>query len=451
LPALANIAADADLSRWLAGIAVEHAQLHLARGGEILDVGAPSAADVQYSFHPSSARLFNVEVEFSSIPLRLRSTSQYQVRVFRSDLAHLAATADKNKIHINLDKTPHLPWGRAIHVLAHEYGHSVENDLTSLRVHGQWFIEGFAEWVAAKVVDALGWQAYELSLRRIKLELARQREFIPSLYELSGNREWQSFIRKPKDGVMAYNLAAAAVDRLVRIKGIANAVQYIRSGDFDAAFGEPEAGFKIDIKNRVLDSPRQKPREFLMRKPDWQIGYRWIYEETVGGKKTALLAQIAKENTVRGRQVFVVKVGDGEELYDKNTLGLIATMKNKQLATYRDQPNRMFEWPLQVAKEWNNNYKLRDVDLKKTDVISRAMVATTLEEITVPAGRFTSAKIEAYNNESGHLVAEYWYAPAAKWFVKTINYGAENGFARLRELLPIQNRGTSACAIRNGN
>src|SRR5262249_48933878 len=62
------------------------------------------------------------------------------------------------------------------------------------------------------------------------------------------------------------------------------------------------------------------------------------------------------------------------------------------------------------------------------------MVVANLEEIKVPAGQFISAKIEAYNNESGRLMAEYWYAPGAKWSVKRINYGAENGFARLREL-----------------
>ena len=171
-----------------------------------------------------------------------------------------------------------------------------------------------------------------------------------------------------------------------------------------------------------------------MRKPDWKIGYRWNYEETVPGRKTTLLAQIHKEDSFRGRLVFLVKFGDREELYDKDTLGLIATMKNGKLTAYPDDPSQMFKWPLQAAKEWRNTYRRRDVETKKTDVIDRMMVVANLEEITVPAGRFISAKIEAYNNESGRLMAEYWYAPAAKWFVKTINYGAENGFARLREL-----------------
>ncbi len=351
--------------------------------------------------------------------------------ILRSDVAHLAATADKNTMDINLEKTQHVPWGRAIRVLAHEYGHNVENYLTSVKVHPRWFREGFGEWVAARVMNALGWQPYELTLRRISLELARHREFLPPLSKLSNNGDWESFIRKRKDSARAYTLAAAAVDRLIDKSGIASAIEYFRSGDFESSFGESEVGFKIVLGPEF---ERRQQREFLMRKPDWKIGYRWNYEQTLSGKKTTLLAQINKEDSFRGRLVFLVKFGDSEEVYDKDTLGFVATMKNGKLTTYRDEPNRMLDWPLQAGKEWKNTFKLQHFETKQMDVIDRTMVVASLEEITVPAGRFIAAKIEAYNNESGRLMAEYWYAPAAKWFVKTINYNAENGFIRLQEL-----------------
>lgn len=238
--------------------------------------------------------------------------------IFRNDVAHLAGTAERNKIHINLDKTQHEPWASAIWVLAHEYGHNVENDLMTIRVHPRWFIEGFAEWVAATVVDALHWQSYALTIRRIKVQLARHREFIPALSSLSDNRDWESFIRKPKGGVTAYALAAAAVDRLIEKAGAASAIEYISSGDFESAFGESLAEFEIDVQKIGGEFERRQQREFLMRKPEWKIGYRWVYEETAFGRKTALLAQINKEDSVRGRLVFVVKFGDGEELYDKD-------------------------------------------------------------------------------------------------------------------------------------
>jgi len=354
--------------------------------------------------------------------------------IFRSDVAHLSGTAAENKMHINLAKTQHLPWARAIWVLAHEYGHTLEYDLKRTRLEPQWFTEGFAEWVAARVVDALGWQSYDLTLRRIRLELARYHESIPALSNLSDGGDWNSFIRKPKGGVRAYNLAAVAVSRLIDKRGIAGAIEYIRSGDFESAFGESRADFQSDVEKFRPEFERRQQRKFSMRKPDWKIGYRWIYEETVPGRKIVLLAQIDKEDSVRGRLVFLVKFGDREELYDKHTLGFVATMKNGKLTTYRDGPSRMFNWPLQEAKEWTNTYRRRDFESKKTDVIDRTMVVASLEEITVPAGRFLSAKIEEYNSQTGRLMAEHWYAPAAKWFVKTIEYGIENGFAREQEL-----------------
>jgi hypothetical protein len=375
---------------------------------------------------PLEVRLYKNTASFASYGTR--------AWIFRNDVAHLAGTAEKNKMHINLDKTQHEPWASAIWVLAHEYGHNVENDLMTIRVHPRWFIEGFAEWVAATVVDALHWQSYALTHRRINVQLARHREFIPALSSLSDNRDWESFIRKPNGGVTAYTLAAAAVDRLIEKAGAAGAIEYISSGDFESAFGESLAEFEIDVQKIGGEFERRQQREFLMPKPEWKLGDRWLYEETASGRKTALTAQIAKEDFVRGRLVFLVRFDDREELYDKYTLGFVATRKNGKLTTYRDGPSRMFDWPLQAGKEWKNSYKRRNFESQKTDVIDRTMVVANLEVITVPAGRFLAAKIEAYNSKSGRLVGEHWYAPAAKWFVKTINYDAENGLARVQEL-----------------
>ena len=109
-------------------------------------------------------------------------------------------------------------------------------------------------------------------------------------------------------------------------------------------------------------------------------------------------------------------------------------MKNGKLTTYRDEPNRIFEWPLQAAKEWKNTYRLRDFETKETYVIDRTMVVANLEEITVPAGPIYIGKDRSVQQRERSLDGRYRYAPGAKWSVKTINYGAENGFARLREL-----------------
>ncbi len=55
------------------------------------------------------------------------------------------------------------------------------------------------------------------------------------------------------------------------------------------------------------------------------------------------------------------------------------------------------------------------------------MVVTGMENVRVGAGEFQAIKIEAYGAVTGRLRAEYWYAPKAKWFVKTRTYSEEIG------------------------
>jgi hypothetical protein len=50
------------------------------------------------------------------------------------------------------------------------------------------------------------------------------------------------------------------------------------------------------------------------------------------------------------------------------------------------------------------------------------MVATGVEQLTLPAGSFEALKIEVYLISGGNLLVEYWYFPKAKWMVKSRTY-----------------------------
>ena len=58
-----------------------------------------------------------------------------------------------------------------------------------------------------------------------------------------------------------------------------------------------------------------------------------------------------------------------------------------------------------------------------------------VEEVKVPAGIFKAMKIDAFDDKSGRLVAEYWYSPKVRWFVKTINYDTPETYFRERQLV----------------
>jgi hypothetical protein len=50
------------------------------------------------------------------------------------------------------------------------------------------------------------------------------------------------------------------------------------------------------------------------------------------------------------------------------------------------------------------------------------MIAAEAKDISVPAGTFRAVRIQAYDEKSGRLVLEYWYAPETKWIVKFVEY-----------------------------
>ena len=352
------------------------------------------------------------------------------------DVANLVASAAGNRLDVNLEKTTDRLWGTLLPVLAHEYGHNIHYGLVGGNLRGtRWFTEGFGDWVATRVLDALGWQSYAVILHRVRREITHHRNLGLKLSWLRSSRDWESVLQKPKGYIRTYGLALVAVDRVIEEKGLASAVKYLKSGDFAGSFGVSHNDFEADFESSVLKSERQQNNNFSIPKPQWKLGDQWTYEEVRPGKKATVVKQIIKEAFYNGVAAFVVKVENEEGFYTKESLGLVATAKDGKLSTNRDKPNEFFAWPLEAAKGWRNTYTLKDLERKETAVIDRLMVVPNMEEVRVPAGTFKAAKIEAYDNESGRLDAEYWYSPTAKWFVKSINYGGGDGFVREQQLL----------------
>lgn len=351
--------------------------------------------------------------------------------LFPSDV--LASAAGRT-IHINLQKTTGASWGALLGLLAHEYGHNLEDDLSIGKLRGtRWFSEGFAEWIAAKVVDALGWQNYQLTVRRAKLELMRDPGLVPSLSSVADGQGWHSLLNKPKGYIRTYPTAFLAVDRLIEKRGVASAIRYIKSGDFHSSFGETLTEYKIDLGNVELWKGDQASK-ISIPKPELKVGYQWIYDEKIPGKTHTVVTEVIKEESLNGVPVLVFKDGEDEQLYTKDTLGLVSTIHNGRLKAQRVPPNKVFDWPLQAAKTWKNTYTIQNLEKGKTDKINRFRVVASFGDITVPAGKFETAKIESYDNESGRLMSEYWYSPTAKWIVKSISYGSGDGYVQEQEL-----------------
>ncbi|HTM06914.1 MAG TPA: hypothetical protein VL754_00850, partial [Verrucomicrobiae bacterium] len=93
--------------------------------------------------------------------------------VFPIDVANQVATARAQDILIDLGKVDKAR-AHSILLLAHEYGHVIHYNIAGEARLPAFVWEGFADWVAARVLHSLGWQDYEISVHRAQRELLRQ-------------------------------------------------------------------------------------------------------------------------------------------------------------------------------------------------------------------------------------------------------------------------------------
>jgi hypothetical protein len=362
-----------------------------------------------------------------------KDTASFEAYGAQLGTANATASAQGKNIHINLEKTRGRRWLTSerlalVEILAHEYSHVIQNALarTGLRPDlPLWFKEGFADWVAAKVLDSLGWQDYGLTLHRAKLELAHNRDLLAPLDGLDWLK-WHALAGKPKGYVKTYVLAFVAVDRLISMGGFSATLQSLKTGDFAKIFQASPDAFQTDFQN-YLSNSNPPNNSIAMQKPNWTVGDQWVYEEKSPEARRIVVTEVVREDAFQGIPSYVVKRDNEESFYTKETLGLIATMEEGKLTLRRDQSAQIFSWPLAVGKEWRNTYAEENLKNKSKDAIDLSMVVSTIEETTVPAGTFEAARIETYDPKSGRLLFERWYSPQAKFSIKTRAYVTKDG------------------------
>lgn len=348
----------------------------------------------------------------------------------------LTAFARDSDIHINIKATQGEPWGLLVPLLAHEYAHNIHYSLTNnVPRFPVWFTEGFGVWVAAKTLHSLGWKDYDKALHAARQELIRYRHVLRDLSLLNDSRSWKQISEEPYGWLRTYTVAFVAVHNLIERGGPGALIEYLKSGNFEASFQISSERFLSEFQTFLAGTTPQEKVPFTFPKPAWKIGYEWAYEDKRPGKITTLLKRVMNQEIVKDIPTFVVRENDEDYFYSMRSLGLVATKKDGNLTTIRTRPNEFFAWPLEPSKEWRNVYTFEDIENKKSSMFDRGRVVSNLEQVRVPAGLFTAAKIQTYDNKSGRLEAEHWYAPNAKWIVKSVSYQGGDGFVREQQLL----------------
>lgn len=342
------------------------------------------------------------------------------------------ALAQGSRFHVNMEKTKGRPWSALVKTLAHEYAHNIENSLSIVK-GPQWFREGFAEWVSAKVIHSLGWQDYALFVHRAEMEVRRLKSSLPALSDLEKNERWAVWANDPKGAIWTYRLAFLAVDKLMEQKGIDGTIAYIKSHDFKGSFGLSSKEFEESFTRSLAEPGSSTAGGLKSERPEWKIGDRWRYAVREPGRRAVLAREVTGEEPFEGMPVYVMRVGQSESLYSREVLGVVATRAKGKLTIKRTVPYQLLSWPMGVKREWRVSFNQENVQQKSSQTFDNVVAVPRVEEVKTPAGTFAAFKIEVFGFQNGGLSEEYWYAPEVRWFVKTRIYLA-NG-VREEELM----------------
>jgi hypothetical protein len=172
------------------------------------------------------------------------------------------AAVGNRRILVNDTLMARSPWPERLLTLSHEMVHATQLELAGHRsvVRNQWLVEGFAEWVAFRVVQELGTQslaeARASMLRRVRA--ARAGPGLAPLADLDTLAQWVDE-RERRGFDAAYPYAYLVVDFLIERHSYERVLDYFRrhraggeaSAHFEAAFGETVAQFQQAVDARM--------------------------------------------------------------------------------------------------------------------------------------------------------------------------------------------------------
>lgn len=165
------------------------------------------------------------------------------------------AAVGNRRIVINDLRLGQDAWPERLVTLAHEITHAAQLELSGHRslVRQQWLVEGFAEWIALRVVEELGLRSLpaERASMIARVRSARAGPGLARLAELDTLAQWIEQ-RRQRGFDASYPYAWLAADFLVQRHSYARVLAYFRAfrssadadANFAAVFGETLAQFQ---------------------------------------------------------------------------------------------------------------------------------------------------------------------------------------------------------------
>lgn len=207
----------------------------------------------------------------------------YPPKLARGAARQMAAIGGYRIVLINQARLEREGWPRRVSILAHELGHVLQYELGGGKrgTSAQWLREGFAEWVAMRVMETLGrgdaaqarsqarMRVRDHSLTRVlafgemgsfldRLERSGSRKSFPPLAALGSYPDWVEQSRGDA-GTVIYDYAFVAATLLLEAHGAPAVIRYFalfaerqdHAANFLEAFGEREGDFEERLRQFV--------------------------------------------------------------------------------------------------------------------------------------------------------------------------------------------------------
>lgn len=226
-------------------------------------VAAATALDImqkELGLPPLQARLVFLpdDAAFEAMLLQIG----YPAPLARDTSEVMTAIGGHRAVLINQRRMERDGWPRRVSLLAHELGHVLQYELGGGQrgTSAQWLREGFAEWVALRVMEVLE-RTTLTDVRRYAIVRVRSHgpfDRMPPLADLSSFRDWVGHSRGPAGDVL-YDFALLAAIAAIERHGLEHVLRYFAlfagrqepAANFMAAFGESEAQFERHVRQAV--------------------------------------------------------------------------------------------------------------------------------------------------------------------------------------------------------
>lgn len=224
----------------------------------IADYGSAAATALAVIERDLGIKPFPVVFEFSPDAPAFEAAlleSGYDKALARNTSRTMQAVGGFRRVLLNEASLARQPWPARVATLAHELGHSLQYEWGGGRrgASDQWLREGFAEWLAMRVVDRLRGLTFDALRRQYTSALLRavpSRSRAAHLDEMVTFPQWVEIGRKR--GLAVYAQAFLSVDFLIARHGLPAVVDYFqrfarsndRSANFQGAFGEDLDAFE---------------------------------------------------------------------------------------------------------------------------------------------------------------------------------------------------------------